>query len=227
MGVASLMVGLGLSALLTYAGAWFHDWLTMALTLFFLAGGVITLKHRTPPGVSVPHRPVLAAMMFVGWLGAFMLYLSFGNLARLPIESAAAHRYDAAPDCQARTPASGAECVAQPMTVTRVYGHTCVELADERQRLSMYCVVNTSWANVSPSMWHSIGAGDSVIAQTASGHPMAFWLPRSGGRVIRTRENPDVVFTRHFEECYMILLTLLIILLAPLGQAFASRLPAA
>jgi hypothetical protein len=162
IGVMSLLVGLGLSALLTYAHAWFHDWFTTPLTLFFILGAMIILRSRMPRGISRPRKPFLLLAWLVAWTGALAYYLSYSNLAQLPIESAAAHRYDAAPECQTRS--------------------------------------------------HQISVGDSVIAQTASGRPMAYWPPGSRGRVIETPENPDVIFTRIFEECYMILLTLLMIL---------------
>jgi hypothetical protein len=45
----ALIVGLGLSALLSYAHARFHDWWTMALVLFFVAGGVIGAALTAPP----------------------------------------------------------------------------------------------------------------------------------------------------------------------------------
>lgn len=222
IGVASLIIGLCLSALVTYANAWFHDWLTTPVTLLFFVCAMIIIPHKPPRRFYAPAPGMWprAVAMYLGLFAVLYGLVRVEHPATLAAESAAAHQYDAASDCRQRTLGTGPSCEAHSMIVRSVYGHRCVQMSDGQQHGGTYCTVNTSWAEISPSVWHTITVGDSVEGQTLLGRPVALWLPRGAGHVVEMEGNPNVVFTRHFEECYMFFFAWLLVTLVPVAKAF-------
>ena len=195
--IFALFVGFGLALFLTLTNSWFGEFVSTALTLFFLGSGIFIARSTgwrrvfsRPEGGLDGNLPVYWVMILI-WVVVLPVAYFLSPLASdLRRDSELAHAFLSDPSCSsgamrrlAKQPA-----VLDPTPVTSKSSNSicslhwtraindfergyCLQLDDGRSP-QYYCLASTWQLNLFDR--NRIHAGDMFVAQTAYGRPSAF-----------------------------------------------------